>query len=663
MNLKKLFNYKYFFQNIKKSASVLALFCGIVPILNTIIFLLSATSNSSGYLVTLENISVFTAVCMYVLPFILAACLFDFIFKKKSIDFIGSMPITKKSIFTTNIIGGIGIIFVMLFTTALCMFISSLFIPTVHIPILMLFDYLIIFLIGYIFVYAASALAFSISGNLITGLATCMLLLFFIPFVDNYVDSVRETTYYDSYIKCESEECIPKHFNCDYEDGNCLLHQAKDEYIFYLDALSTKKKNYTLPYNYISYVIGMNYSNDEIITYNFNQLLKTFGIAIIYVILGYYFFKKKKLEISETSFGNFNTHLFVKFLTMVPICTFMYGGLLSESLFLILFLGILLLAYYFIFDLITRKKIEQVKKSLLAFFITIFVIFSFCYIVDKSSKERENIIKDSDVTKTEVDANYGDFISDIEITDKKTINSILSSLTETEKVDDVYYRVDLKLYVGEKIYHTYLSLTEEDWKTLSNKVKKQSNIDKISLKGTYYVEMENTILDYNKIGKMVEVASKALKEEDKECKVLSSVHFYKYENHQTKKYHVSSCESIDLQKLIVKYNNEIITSKDENSEIIDIHLFDSEEKDIDYLLNHYTSTFESFFIENMKEEIDLTKDILTIYVTLTNPYQNVIYYTNKKEEFYELVSNIREKAKDTIGYKEYIESLGEDYEY
>ena len=54
MSLMKLFNYKYFYQNLKKSASILALFIGIIPILNVIVFLLMASANPGGFLATLD---------------------------------------------------------------------------------------------------------------------------------------------------------------------------------------------------------------------------------------------------------------------------------------------------------------------------------------------------------------------------------------------------------------------------------------------------------------------------------------------------------------------------------------------------------------------------------------------------------------------------------
>ena len=46
----------------------------------------------------------------FILPIIISICLFNYIYKKKSVDFINSMPISRKSIFITNTILGIIII-------------------------------------------------------------------------------------------------------------------------------------------------------------------------------------------------------------------------------------------------------------------------------------------------------------------------------------------------------------------------------------------------------------------------------------------------------------------------------------------------------------------------------------------------------------------------
>ena len=102
MSLTKLFNKNYFVQNILKSKAVIALVIGIVPILNAIFMLTLSVDTTTPVLADMRTISILNILGMYVLPLVLSLCLFGYVFKKKSVDFINSMPLTRKSIFITN---------------------------------------------------------------------------------------------------------------------------------------------------------------------------------------------------------------------------------------------------------------------------------------------------------------------------------------------------------------------------------------------------------------------------------------------------------------------------------------------------------------------------------------------------------------------------------
>ena len=103
MNLMKLFNKNYLIQNIKKSKVVLSIFICLIPILNTIILTMILTNNTN-HILSYKEISIINLIGIYILPIIISICLFNYIYKKKSVDFINSMPITRKSIFITNTI-------------------------------------------------------------------------------------------------------------------------------------------------------------------------------------------------------------------------------------------------------------------------------------------------------------------------------------------------------------------------------------------------------------------------------------------------------------------------------------------------------------------------------------------------------------------------------
>ena len=87
MNLKSLFNKKYFIQNVLKSKAILALIISIVPILNAI-FLLSMTKPENSVVSNLNMISILNIIGMYVFPVAISICLLGYVFNKKSTDFM-----------------------------------------------------------------------------------------------------------------------------------------------------------------------------------------------------------------------------------------------------------------------------------------------------------------------------------------------------------------------------------------------------------------------------------------------------------------------------------------------------------------------------------------------------------------------------------------------
>ena len=95
MSSMRLFNKEYLFQNIKKSLGPLCVSVCIMPILNFILLLFLAISGKNGYILDLRTLSMFNYASIFILPLVLSICLFGFIFKKKSVDFINSMPISR----------------------------------------------------------------------------------------------------------------------------------------------------------------------------------------------------------------------------------------------------------------------------------------------------------------------------------------------------------------------------------------------------------------------------------------------------------------------------------------------------------------------------------------------------------------------------------------
>ena len=175
MNSTKLFNFKYLWQNIKKSKSIIIFLMCAIPFIN--LWIVGLNSLNANFVLDFTGISNITAILSFFFPSLLAYILFGFVFKKKTVDFIMSQPITRKKIYVSNIFGGIIILLITVLITTLGFGLLSLF-TKIYIPLGALIDYFIYWLITYIFVFLISSLAICFAGNMMSSLVVLLLLLF-----------------------------------------------------------------------------------------------------------------------------------------------------------------------------------------------------------------------------------------------------------------------------------------------------------------------------------------------------------------------------------------------------------------------------------------------------------------------------------------------------
>lgn len=345
MNLTNLFNYKYFLQNMKKSKGLMILILTLVPMLTSIIII----SVGRNEIFSFAELGIINILCMYILPIVLSMCLFNFIYKKNSVDFMVSMPLSRKTIFLTNTIGGIGIIALMQLITAIATFLLSKIISSVTIFGGMIWDVFVFFTFAYIFVFTVSNLAMTFSGNKFSQIATILLILFLVPFL------VITTTIYSD-------------LNSSYDTYSSYIYETNEQdqaQISFVDL-----NNFTAPSYFTDLLFGGSYE------YNSTVVLKMAVLSVVYIIIGVLLFDKKKFEMAGESFENEKVHLIVKGLTFVPFfalfCALDEESKVTAGLFFIAILAI----YYFVFDLITNKKIK-IRKSILSFVASAFIVFCF----------------------------------------------------------------------------------------------------------------------------------------------------------------------------------------------------------------------------------------------------------------------------------------------
>lgn len=676
MNLMKNFNLNYLIQNLKKSRTILAIFIGLIPILNTIILIMILTTNKS-YVLGLGEISIINLIGIYILPVTISICLFNYIYKKKSVDFINSMPISRKTIYITNTIAGILIFTSMLLINTILIFITTKIFAS-PIPFIMLLDYFWFFLLVYIFVFTATNLAMTISGNAITQIVLTLLILFLVPYTSFYINTLKEINGKTEITKfeCNKEECMPNKYYC-YDSSECELDKELNRYRVSL--FEDKTTNYTTPFNIFASLINVNSS-----IINTTSVIKMLLLSIIYTIIGFILFVKRKMEVSETTFKSPHIHSLVKSLTLIPMISLAYLIVKGEAPIFIIFTSIILLIYYFIYDLITKKSIQNIKLTLLYFIVTLIVITTSIVIID--NKETNKILKYTDIKEVSINLenDYRYFTSTnkkLFTKNKEIINLVTTSILNHEDSYQEYLTVNLKTNTN-KEYRVNVGLTEKNYNKLLELLEtekdylnyyKNINQDKIyALKiGDKTYNKEESIPYLNLINKEIKkLTLKEYLELQNKYRYLNdnyNIKLYTYENHNKKEQSINAYVSYDLLNRVVNSNNNHL--KDNITPIIpgDCYLYYEnsyliDEYDIDYyVLKSAKQEIYEFVLKNINDKIDMSKEYITFQIQLNS---NRYYFTtNKIKEIKQILDNKYNEIKDTEEYLSYYGYDNEKVEY
>lgn len=411
MNLMSLFNIKYLMQNIKKSKGLIILLLLLVPMFTSILLL----SVGGDYALTFAEVSIINIIGMYIIPIALSMTLFSYVYKKNSVDFVGSMPLSRKTIFLTNTLGGISIIAIMQLLTLICTVFLSKVLSDVIIFGAMAWDIFIFFTISYIFVFTVSNLAMSFSGNKISQLVVTCLILFLIPFLILSADAFGD---YYTYINI----------------GESLSYMIDET----SPRITIDRHHYFTAPSYLFDMITTDFTYE----YSSKSIIKMFILSIIYAMIGLLLFNRKKLEMAGESYENKYLHLFIKMLTFIPFM-FVFCSLgSSDRASVFLFFVAILAVYYFIFDLVTNKKVK-LKLSILSFIISGIVIFAIYEgIVPKFGRNNIEIVKIEDVDTVTIEAINRTYRQNnnfnLTIDDKALIKLILQSNDNDVYTADYY---------------------------------------------------------------------------------------------------------------------------------------------------------------------------------------------------------------------------------
>ena len=445
MNLKSFFNFSYFKQNLKKSKVTLAFMLLILPVL-TFIMLLMIGKRQEIMILDLSYVSGLTAFGMYLIPAVISLLLFNFVFKKKSVDFMGSMPIDRKTLFFTNTIGGILILIGLLFATTVLMFFASMILPNLYIPLGVCLDYFVLFSISYIFVFTACNIAISLSGNVATSIIVLLLILFFVPFHHYVFSSISWNVNFDYKIYHAEEFMIPK---CDEDDAECQKSNYSEVYFRPI----REDLNYTMPFGIFANSTDL---SPNTLCYREEVVGKMAVLSLLYIFIGCLLFEKKEMEVCETSFKKYWQHQLVKFLTLIPIFIMVSLALYEVGEFSVwIFVIAIVLIYNFIYDLLTKHSIEHIFINLVCFsFAFMLVSFTTTHYLDQEKKfhySEQSSIELKDIETVQIEAKYlGALESEkpITIDDSKIIKDLFADRGAISHnailvvtIDDLKYQV------------------------------------------------------------------------------------------------------------------------------------------------------------------------------------------------------------------------------
>ena len=640
MNLKALFNFNFFKENIRKSKGLLAFLLGVIPIVN-IIFLIILLTSSNSNLLEFDILSFLTYTGIVFIPLSLSVTLFGFILKKKSVDFIMSKPISRRSIFITNTLGGILILLIFMIINTLIFGLFGLIFESLTIPFVLLIDYFLFWFISYVFMFIVINLAIILSGNLITSLVVTAIIVFLVPYL-NGINYITQDYYSgNNYILCDNEDCKPESYYC-YNDTNCEKHLLDNEYQLYYGKLMNY--NFTAPLGMLN-----DAANNNDTFYNSTSLIKMVVLSVIYSVIGYFAFKRRKMENNETSFKSSFVHYFVKGITLFPICLLTYAIIEGTGAIGILISVVGIIIYSVVYDLITRREIYKPIKSL-GISILLFCLFTGVYslyfqVFDNPVK----IIKKVDSIIYE----------GMEITDKDLINSVIKALLEKE-INDVSYGYDFIFTSGNTKYEVTGSVDEALSSLLQDELNiwNKEKIEKFNFNRIHYIEYNDTTIPVTKelkklikdnIDKIDEFNMNSLSNTD-------TLYLYSYHNHHYESIMIPVKLSKELFNKVITYQNELFVNYQEKTNFepsYDLFAYESDaftEEDY-YVFNYVIRSNMDKFIYYLKNDnkIDVNKDMAYIRVYAMNKTYNITISDTAafKEEF----DNYKENLKDNQEYQ------------
>ncbi len=629
MNLMKLFNFNYFKENIKKSKGLVLFLMLIVPLFNIISLALSLINIGSDSLFNFSDISIITYLAMYIVPIALAFILFGFVFKKKSVDFVLSMPLNRSTIFFTNILGGIILIFIFALLNSLIFGLFNIA-SVLVIPFKLIFDYFLYWFVAYIFMFLLTSLAISIAGNFMSSIVLILIIICLFPFLNISNILLDNQNSLNTYIKCNDKDCIPDNYKC-FENEECQEKLKNNEYLISLTRLP--ENNYVAPLTFL---------NDDGLRFNLISLEKMLALSCVYLVLSYVIFLKRKMENNEMSFKYAWLHYLVKCITLLPVCFITYIFIKDDAVTGLVLSVVGIVFYSIIYDLITRKEIYKFFQS------TFVSLCAFGLLIGFYSLNTTLFNKNSlDVSDIDYFV-YNYHGHDIKVDDKELINSLIKGNGEYK----TYTRLSMDMYANNKRYEAYLKTSFENIELLDALSEEElaKKMQQFDIKHFDYVE--DIKLD-KKLKKLIQETFNNGELKYSEDDVLLKA--YDYKNHEYQELYIPSNLNKELDNYVLRLRSLEAIKQIKNAKEVHFYVYDenleTENYVFDYVINKNIISFMDYL---QNENNKVTDDTLKIWAYARNEINIPI---GNKNDFMEEYKKYRSKLENDEEFQNLIKGV------
>lgn len=346
-------NFSYIKEMIKKNKSVLILMFFGITVLG---FLMGVSYSPYGYYSNSESpyeifdygddINVFGVFISIAVPIVLATILNYWMYSRRNVDFIASMPINRRTMGISNIVLSTFVMLIISLAFIVALFGGALMSGKSIFFTQLINEFIFIFL-SMLFMYGITYLSMVRVGNILAQGVVLLLLLFFVPLSNLIFMSLATTRY--------------------------TFTQIAGDYAYF--SLESASNYLPMP---LCLLFGEKYQSANIL--NFKVIQSIIYIVIIYGV-AQVLFERRKMENNQEGFSNLLIHEIVKCLTMIIPLVGIISSIISVNEFefewYMLVYVVLAIIYFFVFDLLMFKKVKfSYSMTVFGFLAAISIIIS-----------------------------------------------------------------------------------------------------------------------------------------------------------------------------------------------------------------------------------------------------------------------------------------------